>query len=328
MKPIYPYAFLGALLAVGAATAATTTPVGYVTKTLAPNQFNLVGLTLQSPTVSSGVLDAESATSVTDTGVDFVTLLGASGSKTYVLELSDGTIQEITAWTAAGVLTTPQDITAKVTPGTTTYKLRKAATVADIFGATNSAGLKASPDGDPASADKILILNASNSFDTVFYFNDGAGTQGWLDAESNLAADKVVAYPDGLFVQRGTGTALTLTVTGEVKTTPTGGVLTPGYNYLNAVAPTQLTLETSGLKSFLTPSADGDPASGDNVLIQTATGAYTTAFYFNDGAGTEGWLDSESNLAKDYVLDGGFLIFNRGATKPFTVAVPSNYSTL
>ena len=326
MKPIIPFALLGALFAVGAANAqSSTTPVGYVTQTLVPNQFNLVGLTVHNPVVSAGVLDAESATSVSDTGVDFSALLTAGA--TYILELSDGTIQEIAAW-SGDTLTTPQDISAKVTPGTTSYKLRKASTVSDVFGATNSVGLTPTPDGNPSVADKILIPNASNGFDTVFYFNDGLGVEGWLDGDGNLAADKVISYPDGLFVQRVAGDPVNLVVTGEVKTTATAGVLVNGFNYLNAVAPVGLTLGTSGLQASLTASADGNPATADNVLLPNASGGYVTAFYFNYGQGVEGWLDSEGNLAADYDLEDGFLVLNRGAAKAFSLSVPTSYSSL
>jgi hypothetical protein len=293
-----------------------------------------MGLTLHEATKSAGIITGESATSVTVAGVDFVALLGtptdpgAPPLLTYVLELDDGTIQEITSWTAGGVLNTPSDITSKVTPGTTTYKLRKAATISSIFGAANSLGLAPSSDGDPAAADKILIPNASNAFDTVFYYNDGAGTEGWLDDGGNLAADKVLLYPDGMYVQRVAGPPINLVVSGEVKTKPTGGVLGAGYNYLNAVVPTGVTLDQSGLKAYISHSSDGSPESADNVLIQTPGGTYTTCFYYNDGAGVEGWLDDGSNLAGEYVLDGGFLIYNRAGIKPYTVAVPAAYGSL
>jgi hypothetical protein len=327
MKPFIPYSLLAAAALCGAAfgQTATTTPVGYVTHTLAPNMFNLVGVTLHSPTVASGVIDAESATSVTDNEVNFGTTLEAGS--TYILELGDGTIQEITSWSGSA-LTTPNDITGLVTPGTTTYKVRRAQTVSDIFGENNTFGLTPSADGESGSADKILILNASNSFDTVFYFNDGAGIEGWLDSEGELAGDKVIAYPDGFFVQRVAGAPISLVVSGEVKTAPTGGVLVNGFNYLSAVAPVGLTLDSSSLKNYITASTDGDSTSADNVLIQNPGGTYTTAFYFNDGAGVEGWLDSEGELAGDLPLDSGFLILNRGGVKPYNVAIPASYSSL
>ena len=325
MKTYLPYSLILAAAASGmafGAETAYTTPVGYVTQALAANQFTLAGLTVQQPTKAAGILDAESATSVTDNEVNFTTSLTAGA--TYILELPDGTVQEITAWSGS-VLTTPSNITAFVVPGTTTYKLRKAATVSDVFGATNTVAALTSGT-DASLCDKILIPNAANGFDTVFYFNDGAGAEGWLDGDSNLAADKPMPYMDGFYVQRVAGAAKSLTISGEVKTKPTGGVLVAGFNYLNSVAPVGLTLDGSNLKSFVSQGTDG--ATVDNVLLPTALGGYTTCFYFNDGAGAEGWLDGDSNLAGGLLLEDGFLILNRGAVKPYTLSVPTSYSSL
>jgi len=325
MKPIIPFALLGALFAVGAAQAASTTPVGYTTKALPPSQFTLVGLNVHSSVVSAGVLDAESATSVTDNEANFTTLLTAGS--TYILELADGTIQEVSAWSGS-VLTTPNDITALVTPGTTTYKLRKAATVSDIFGATNSAGLGDDNDGSLAGTDFLLIPNAGGAFDTVYYFNDGAGTQGWFDTQGNPADTKLLSYADGFFVQRTAGSTINLVVTGEVKTVETDAVLTTGYNYVNGVAPVGLTLGTTGLQDFLAVDSTGDIATADLVLLQQPNGTYKTTYYFNDGAGTQGWFDDQGNPADGDAVEGGLLILNRTAAKPYSINVPTSYASL
>ena len=324
MKTYIPYSLLLAAAASGLAFGQTayTTPVGYVTQTLAANQFTLAGLTVQQPTKAAGILDAEGANSVTDNEINFTTLLTAGA--TYILELSDGTVQEITAWSGS-VLTTPGNITALVVPGSTDYKLRKASTVSDVFGATNTVAALTSGT-DASLCDKILIPNAAGGFDTVFYFNDGAGVAGWLDGDSNLAADKPIVYMDGFYVQRVAGSSKSLTISGEVKTKATGGVLVAGFNYLNSVAPVGLTLDNSNLKSFLSQGTDG--GSVDNVLLPTALGGYTTCFYFNDGAGAVGWLDGDGNLAGSLPVEDGFLILNRGVLKPYTLSMPTAYSSL
>ena len=329
MKTSISYSLLAAAMACGLAhgqTTAYTTPVGYVTKSLPPGLTTLVGLTVQQPTVAAGVLDAASASpkSVTDNQVNFTTTLTAGA--TYVLELTDGTVQEITAWSGS-VLTTPDNITASVTPGTTTYKLRKAATVSDIFGATNSVGLSPDTDGSLTGTDTILILNASNAFDTVYYFNDGAGTTGWFDDQGAPADNKVVAYPDSFYVRRAAGTPKSLVVSGEVKTTPTGGRLVSGFNFVNSVAPVGLTLATSGLQTSLTPDVDGSLTGTDLVLVPNGA-VFTTVYYFNDGAGTTGWFDDQGAPADSLPLDGGFLINNASGIKPFKVNVPAGYSSL
>jgi hypothetical protein len=324
MKTYIPYSLILAAascgLAFGAATAYTT-PVGYTTTTLKPGIFNLVGTTVHNPTVAAGVLDAVSASSVTDNNIDFTTLPLASGA-TYILELGDGTVQEITSW-AGGVLTTPDNLTGVVTPSTTTYSLRKASTVAEIFGATNAAGLTASVEGDFSTNTDLLLIYNGTSFDTVYYFDDGVGTTGWFDTVGNPAEDKVVAFPDGFFVQRVAGSDIDLVVSGEVKVTPTGGLLAPGYNYLNGVAPAGLTLGSSGLSAYVLASADGDFTLVDNLLTQNTDGSYTTNYYFDDGVGTLGWFDTVGNPTDAEPLDGGFLLFNVGGSKPYVITAPA-----
>jgi len=327
MKP-YTYAFLAAAAACGLASAAETaytTPVGYVTHTLGANQFNLLGLTVHQPTIAAGVLDAESSTSVTDTEVNFGTLLTAGSS--YVLELGDGTIQEITAWSGS-VLTTPDDITGSVVPSTTTYKLRKASTIADVFGATNNvANLGADSDGSFTGTDFILVLNASGNFETIYYFDDGAGTTGWFDDQGNPADTKRIIYTDGFYVKRAPGSSKTLVVSGEIKATQSSGALNSGFNYVSSVAPTGLTLGTSGLEAYLAPDTDGSFTGTDLLFIQDGGISYT-AYYFNDGAGTTGWFDDQGNPAEALKLEGGFLIKAASGPKPFVLDVPTSYDSL
>jgi hypothetical protein len=334
------YSLIAAAIACGFASAQTsyTVPVGYVTKQLKNNQYTLLGLTVHEATKSAGIITASSAHHVTIAG-GLNALLGTpvapgSGYNAYILELTDGTVQIINTWTDAGDLTTPDDISSKVVAGTTTYKLRKAATVSSIFGATNSVGLNTDTDGNwPTNGtDTILIPNANNAFDTVYYFNDGAGTQGWFDDQANPADNKPIPYPDGFYVRRTTvGSTLNLVVSGEVKTAKTSGVITYGWNYLCAVAPVGLTVGTSGMEAYMTHDTDGNwPTNGtDLLLVPNGSGAYITTYYFNDGAGTMGWFDDQANDATNLALDTGFLVSKKAAgSVAYTLNVPASYSTL
>ena len=336
MKTYIPYSLLLAAAASGLAFGQTayTTPVGYTTSALASGQFSFVGLTVHTPTKFAGVISAESSNSVTVGGTDFVALLGTPNPSalyplTYVLELPNGTIQEITNWTNTGVLTTPENITAQVVPGTTTFKLRKAATISDIFGATNSAGLKPDTNGNfDANADVITVIGAGGVPTKVYYFNDGAGTQGWFDANNNEAQNLPLVYADGFYVKRQVGSLINLVVSGEVKTVPTSGSLINGFNFLSPVAPVGLTLDSSNLKNFVSASGDGNIEAVDNVLLPQANGSFITAYYFNDGAGTVGWFQTNNDPAGQLALEGGFLVLNRGLLKPYTLSVPTYYSSL
>lgn len=320
MKTSIPYSLLLAAascgLALGADTAYTT-PVGYTTsEVLKQNQYNLIGITLHNPTVSAGIIVGESATSVTVSGVDFTAILTAGN--TYVLELSNGVIQEITSWTAT-TLNTPQDITSFVNPNTTTFKLRQASTIAQLFGAANESGLQGTPDGDSNKADQIFIPNGAG-FTVVFY----DVTDGWVDTSFNGASNLPVVYTDGILIQR-RGVDKTLVFTGEVKTTPTAIVTENQYTYLSSVYPVGVTLGNSGLSNFVKHTPDGDSSTADLVYITNGTGGYDVAFYDD----TDGWVNTSFDGVADKAITSGFIIQRRAASAYMaTITPPAYYSSL
>ena len=335
MKTSISYSLLAAAMVCGFAhgqTTAYTTPVGYTTQPIpaGPNKFTYLALTVNQPVVSAGVLDAVTAApnTVTDTGVDFNSLLTVGA--TYILELNDGTIQEITSWTALGVLNTPENLTSKVTAGVTTYKLRRASTVSDVFGATNSAGL--TPDDDfnvVTNNDVIFILDNAGNPTQVVFNPEGEVPAGWYTAAGDPAGNLPIVYADGFYIRRAAGSLINLVTSGEVKTKLTSGVLLSNFNYLSSVAPVGLTFGTSGLQNFITQATNGDPFSApyvDNVLIPTPTGFLTV--YYSDGTGeaAAGWYTAADDDATNIVLEGSFLIRNRGAAKPYKINVPASFS--
>jgi len=92
MKTYIPYSLLAALAACGmayGASTAYTTPVGYTTQALPANVLSLVGVNILTPSVASGLLTGVSGATLTDSNVNFTTLLTAG--KTYVLDIKTGT---------------------------------------------------------------------------------------------------------------------------------------------------------------------------------------------------------------------------------------------
>lgn len=311
-------------------------PQGYVTKTLPPSQYSLVGLTLHEPLRFTGTITAVTATSIT-VGSDLVALLGAgSAENTHILELGDGTTLPITAWTSGGVVTTPEDLTSRVTvnlnENNTICKIRKAATVASIFGDHNEAGLTADTGGNwmTNGTDTVMIPNASGSFDTVYYYDDGTDAA-WLDDQNALVANKPILYTKGFYVHRQAGATLNLLVCGEVKLDATRGTLHNGFNFLNAVAPVGLTLALSGLES----SIDWQEGEADTVFdeIQVLDGVWTTYYFYDDPNDPTheytGWWSDTGNPADGVILNGGMLINKVGAgTSPLIINIPMTYYNL
>lgn len=318
-----------ALLAPGALfaqTTATTTPVGYVTQTVRPNIANLIGINLHNAAVASGVIDASTSSSITDTQINFTTLLTAG--KSYILEISgspdNGVIEEIATWDGS-TLNTTANLTSYITNGTTTYKLREASTIGGIFGANNTFGLTPSTDGDTTACDTILVLNAAgDAFVTCFYYDDGS-TQTWFDLDFNEVTNLPLIYADSLYVSRVAGQDKDIVITGEVKTTKTNISLASGNNFVGSVYPAGATFGNSGLSASLAPSTDGDTAAADTVLLPQADGSYLTCFYYDDGS-TQSWFDLDFNDITNEPLTPGLVIQNKGNAKNATITPPAAYN--
>jgi len=327
MNRISSITILAALAASGFAAAAPayTTPVGYVTETLKSGQINLIGLTLQTPVITSGILDAKSSSAVGDNESNFTTLL-SSGS-TYILELQNGTIQEITSWSGSQ-LTTPQDVSSYVTTGTTTFKVRKAPTLSDVFGVNNTAGLQATDAFDPQQADLIYIPNSSGGFDRYFY-SSLAGTTGWFNASNFAVSSNVpIVYTDGILIYR-KGSDLALKLSGVVKTQATVLALTSGqYNYVGGIYPVGSTLLSTGLQNSIAGTDAFDPNLADIVYVPDGNGGYKRYFYSTSSAAV-GWFNAADFSVSDTIpVTSGIIILRRGASTNATLSPPSNYSSL
>jgi len=275
-------------------------------------------------------LDSATATTVTDAAVNFTTTL--TSGRTYILEITngsgDGTIQEITTWSGS-TLDVPANLTGIVTGGTTTYKLRPAATVGSVFGATNSAGLLASANADPAEADVIYIPDGNGGFTQIFY-SSAEGFTGWYDTVNFAdATNTPLVYADGFLLQRRGGTNLTLTIVGEVKTTATLLSVNQPFTYLGGVYPAGSTLGTSGLSTSVLPSANADPAEADVIYMPDGSGGYLQYFY-STAEGFTGWYDTVNFADSSNVEITPGILVQRRAPSSYSAKLtpPPSYSSL
>ncbi len=324
-------------------TVAYTKPSGFVTHTLKAGKFNLIGLTLHEPIAISGSLDTVSGTTLTDNSVDFTSVLTAG--KTYILEIIEnpadpsmvGTIQEITSWTAT-TLTTPQDLGADGLAGETAsgandgakYQLREVRSLHDIFGADNSAGLKAST--NISGADVIWLVNGSNGFDKYYYSPGGGlggGTPGWKNVSGDDAGNPPIVYSDAIFVQSRSAEDINLVITGAVKVSGTALALTTGFNFVSTTFPVGATLENSGLEVDLKKATN--IASADVVWIPNGSGGYTKYFYSPGGGlggGMPGWKDASGSDVTNVSLTSGIIIQRRGNPVNVKITPPADYNNL
>lgn len=332
MKPIIPFALLGALFAVGAAKAAVTDPVGYTTAPLVSG-FNIIGIPLSESVSAAGTFETISGTSLTDTGIDFTATLAAGEPHTLRITsgVNAGTNTEIVSW-AANTIVTKNDISSLII-ATDTYEIRKTLTVRDAFGAANEAGLTAG-NTNFAGADLVWV-QTDTGFSQVFYnATAGAGFGalgvGWKTTTTgNADASKTpIYYADALFVERKGAGPLSLTFTGSVVTDASIVGVQPGFNYVNRILPVEFSLDDSGLEAFLT-QGNTNFSAADIIWVSDGAGGYNQYFY-NGTAGAGfgaigvGWKGtSTGNTDQSAVnLSDGFIIERKTGATNVVLPIP------
>ena len=352
MNRISSITFLAALAASGVAAGAPayTTPVGYVTETIAgkasvgsPDSFSLISLTLQSASLRNGSVTSLTSTTLRDAGANFDTLLTAG--KEYVLRVTSGTqkgaIIAISTWGTASGNNSTDVVTGQNLVGTgiavgDTFEIRPAATLSSLFGATNTAALKS---GTLSTADVIWIPTGGGNFEK-YYYSPGSSfpvtvAAGWKNSSGGDASNAAIIYTDAIFIQRRDTTNLQLLVSGEVIKSSTQ-ILIEGnssrnlYNYVSSVFPIGTTLGNSGLQASLLA---GSLSSADIVWVPAGPGTYNK-FYYSPGSTfpvnvVAGWKDANGNDATNQALTSGLIIQRRGATN-ITVSLtpPAGYGDL
>lgn len=322
MKPIIPFALLGALLAIGAADAAATTPVGYETLTIAPG-FNYAGLRLQQPTLYAGTFETVTSNSLTDTGATFA----LTAATTYIIEIDNGSgiLTQVLGSSASGAtITTTDNLSAAGVANGASYTIREAATLSGTFGANNSAGLVGGF-GGIGGADVVFIPDGSGGFDQ-FYYDDLEGS--WADVNGAAVNGALVpiVYTDSLIVSA-TG-PLSLVVTGEVKTEPTAAATSGGFNYIGSVYPAGATL--SSTFDSAVPTLDrgfGGIGGADVFFIPNGSGGFNQ-YYYDDLEAS--WADVNGAPVNGALinLSSGVIFSNEGGPLSLKLTPPAFYSGL
>ncbi|HEY1121239.1 MAG TPA: TIGR02597 family protein [Haloferula sp.] len=319
MKPIIPFALLGALFAVGTASAATTTPVGYITVNIPANADSTISAPLaQAPllsTASTGI--AGNVISFTSSGVaaDAFVNVGSPHFKTYVLiksgplsgkhfPVTANTTGTVTVDTGAGTLQAQGFVTGN------TFEVVPFWTLATLF--PGGAGVGGSNDiFDPTSF--LLVSDQASTgpnrgAGAVYFYGNGADstTPAWRNANDpeGPLANNVTIDPSIMYTIRTGPTPQTVTVTGEVpKVALATTLLTatqPNDEDLAVRYPVDTTLAESGLQSALVAASDPfDPTEFVFVYDDAAAGfnkgASATYFYYDGtSGGTAGWKDNNA----------------------------------
>lgn len=299
-----------------------TDPVGAMRITIngpttaGKTQLTLISATFVQPVEWEGAVTTVTASGVTVTDADW-TADQFNGSAEYYVEVIDGpgagAMADIVD-TMPTSLVLSDDLTA-FAGADTTIRIRRHTTLADIFGANNSAGLRG---GDSLrNADQVMILDTTTRVTSSYFYGDFAGTtyDGWYNASFANASQQVVLPEQAILVRRTLPSDVSFVYAGQVKLGQTKLPVQPGVNYLGMVHATGMTLGTSNLYTgnSSTGVTGGDSIrTSDEIGILNENGQYSTYFY-GDFAGTayDGWYDSAFNPANDVELAPGSGIYLR-----------------
>lgn len=330
MKPIIPFALLGAFFAVGAAKAASTDPVGYISHTLygsASGGLTLISPSLIQPTTFAGV------SSVTPSGGSVITFTGGvptSLDGTYVLEISgdgnEGWWSTVSSSTATTITVT--DPFPSGLPADVEITVRKHNTVQSFLG-ENAPGL--TPFDGVAQADEVQVINSSapgQPITAIVYVPAAISTlpeDEWFDLGSSSVANDFIIEPGSsvLIKKFGAGSS-TFVSSGEVKTTATQFDVFPGLNFVGSHVAVGTTLNGMGFNTQLNVF-DGLNTDFDELQIidSAAPSQPITAYAALDvslGLGvTMGNLGTSADGGADPFAEGVGAFIKRDASKPATV---------
>jgi hypothetical protein len=258
---------------------------------------------LTNPVCYQGTVTSDGTSSIVDTNATWTDDQYDGSNGAYYLEIASGSYAGLTTDIVATVAATQSlqtaDDLSSFLKGGETYKIRKHRTIADVFGANNSAGLKAGT--SITAADEVRLFNPVTQTFLRYYYNSSA--RGWRSSTSSTAdASATVLYLDqGVSVRRKAAGAITLVVTGEVKGGQT--IVPTGANSnlcANMYPVGTLTLGNCGLYTGSNTSGLVGSTSinnADEVQIWNGS-AFLRYFYQTSGKGGTGWRLS-SNLSAD-----------------------------
>lgn len=358
------YSLAAATLLSGVANAQNATdPVGFHTlnvygSTVDGPRFSLISPGLVNPIEYASAATAIDDTTVTVDGTPFAETdygmvaavpgdppVGEAAYIAYYVELTAG--PEAGAWAnimsnTDNVLTVDRDLSAGAGPDTK-IAIRKHVSIADLFGASNEAGLDADELGNGvAEADEVSLF--ANGASKVFFYLNLAGAEGWYDPAFVKNGNTAIEPQQAVYVQRKVAGDVSFTRSGHVKVGPTKLNVNTAFNALanpRAVGEDDesmpvFTLGNSGLADVVDSSGDdpaetGGPAEADEVTLLNPPGhpdgPFSVYFYVSI-AGFEGWYDpSLATPRDDTVIENGTgFLLNRKASltgTPFVWTVPA-----
>jgi uncharacterized protein (TIGR02597 family) len=283
-----------AVMAGNAQTNVTVTSdiVGYMKISIPAGKASLVSFPLGGAPITSGAFSGKAA-NVLSTSASLTslpgTLLNSSSEAKYYAEITStnkqGLILEIVAKSTGSI--TVGD--ASGVTGNESFVIKKFTTIADVFGAQNSAGLKG---GDSVANADVVWAVVNGAWKQYFFYDDGfAGDidplQWQTTGSTSDKSDTRIDPDQGLLIVRQAGTNRDVTITGTVKSTATIAPIIAGAQIITNTYPIDKTLDTLGLNTgnSSTGLVSGDSVATSDVVYKLENGAWKQYFIYNDGFG-------------------------------------------
>ena len=339
-----------------AQTTATTDPVGFITLPIAGGgTVASPKLTLVSPTVVQPISwqGAITAVSTAGSGVNATTTITVSSTPTapftvgqYQLNGPNGNFYAEIVTTspnthvtgATGAITSTPTTSSIVVSGNLTtpnlyvqvgdiVRIRKETTIADIFGANNSAGLNSTD--DPSTADEILLYNGADSVSYFYYVGDPSNPAGWYaSASGSPAGNTPIGVNQGVVIKKKSAGNVSVTANGAVKTGDTLFPVRNGLNVLGTVSAKGFTLDQSQLYTGNAATgikASDDPSVADEVTIYSGSTQTNYFYYTGDVTNAAGWYSSANGAPSGSVTiaPGTSFVLKRKGGVAFNWSLPS-----
>ena len=324
----------------GTSTSAATNPVGFTTLTAVGNNngsggYNFLSLNMVRPALYRAIIPSSGVT-----GSNGQTILSFPNG-TFTNDQFDGTGNacyfEVTNGTTAGLManvvstvasdanhggastiTLDVDLSASLTPGTSTFLVRPHWTFATAFGANDSAGLQGS--FSASGADNIQIIDPTTGAANNYYYN--TTNSRWQNL-GNDASNAIIPPSAGIVVQRKQTSTVSFVLVGEVKLGQTALTVVGGSSSNNAnLIPNPYPLDSVTLAN--SNLYTGNAASGvvgsfaasgaDNVGVLDPTTGVITNYYYNTT--NSRWQTLGNDASAFTIPSGASVLITRKSGRP------------
>jgi hypothetical protein len=280
-------------------------------------QFTCFSLQMVNPAVYAGVVTSVGLGAITDTGAAWAQdqFNGTNGS--FYAEFASGwnaNISHSDALNKTLTFTASQPVT--LVPGTA-YRIRRHATLSDVFGTNDESGLLGGQNS--AQADNILLHSPDTQVTHTFFYSTVPGFNGWYRDDYTPAAQSVIYPGQGIMVRRKGASNLVLYLRGPAKEGMTLAPVYPGLNLVGTLKGSK-PLRLSELNLYTANPATGvaggsNPNMADNLVVINPDSTTATYFY-SDYPGFQGWYDASFRPTGTVMINAGSAFFiNRKAPR-------------